>query len=206
VPQSKLTLLLILLAYTVGMKLLPYVLRNCDVQLDPTIMFYPWSFSPLTAVCLMSGASLTDRRLAYGLPLATLLIGNIGIGLISKHWEWAFPSGTWWIPYAGYCVAIWLGSWLRRGSTRHPVVRAIGLGLAFEVFFFAISNFTWFYGSTSLYPQTFSGLIDCYIAALPFFRNAPISTVGFTVLIFGLLGASEPDPASIPETEPAPAS
>ena len=205
-PQSKLGLLVALLAYSVAMKLMPYVLRNCDVQLDPTILYYPWSFSPLTAVCLLSGACLADRRLAFALPLAAMLVGNIGIGLLSGKWEWAFPSGTWWVTYACYAVAIGLGLWLRRVGTRSPLWTAIGMGLGFEVFFFAASNFTYFYGNASLYPQTWSGLVECYVAAWPFFRNAPLSTLAFTALLFGPLSAIVPSEDRQPVEELVPAS
>ena len=190
--QSKLGLLVALLCYTTAMKLMPYMLRNCDVQLDPTILYYPWSFSPLTAVCLLSGACLSDRRLAFALPLMAMLLSNIGIGLLSGKWEWAFPPGTWWVTYACYAVAIWLGLGLRRRGKSSPLLIAIGMGLGFEVFFFLASNLTYLYGPMSLYPQTWSGLVECYVAAWPFFRNAPLSTLAFTALLFGPLGSVVP--------------
>ena len=158
-PSSKLALLIGLLAYSVAIRLLPYVLQNCDVKLDSTILFYPWNFSPLTAVCLMSGACLANRRLSFALPLSAMLLSNIGIGLLTSRWDWAFPAETWWIPYACFAAAIWLGTLLRRRGTRHPLLMAMGMGLGFEVAFFAVSNFTWFYGSASMYPRTLAGLI-----------------------------------------------
>ena len=96
--HSRLGLLIGLLVYTVAIRLLPYVLQDCDVKLDPTILFYPWNFSPLTAVCLMSGACLADRRLSFALPLSAMLLSNIGIGLLTDRWDWAFPALTWWLP------------------------------------------------------------------------------------------------------------
>ena len=118
--QSKLGLLIGLLIYSIAIRLLPYVLQNCDVKLDPTILFYPWNFSPLTAVCLMSGACLADRRLSFVLPLSAMLLSNIGIGLLTGRWDWAFPEQTWWVPYACFAAAVWLGTLLRRRGTRHP--------------------------------------------------------------------------------------
>lgn len=54
-------------------------------------------------------------------------------------------------------------------------------------FFFLISNFgVWL----SWYPQTWSGLLDCYVMALPFYRNTLIGDLvfgyGFMVLNFFL--------------------
>lgn len=206
-PSSKLGLLIGLLLYSIAIKLLPYVLQNCDVELDPNIRSYPWNFSPLTAVCLMSGACLADRRLSFALPLSAMLLSNIGIGLLSGRWEWAFPAETWWIPYACFAVAIWLGTLLRRRGTRHPLLMSMGMGLGFEVAFFAVSNFTYFYGSASMYPQTPAGLLECYVAALPFFRNASISTLAFTLLVFGPLGVFAPSEKKVLSHElvPSPA-
>lgn len=229
--QSRLGLLIGLLLYTVAIRLLPYVLQNCDVTLDPTIVFYPWNFSPLTAVCLMSGACLADRRLSFVLPLSAMLLSNIGIGLLSGHLEWALPvkpldggaltvqllvsghfkwavfSGGWWLPYLAFAGAVWLGTLLRRRGTHHPLLTAVGMGLGFEVAFFAVSNFTYFYGSASMYPQTLAGLLECYAAAWPFFRNASVSTLAFTLLVFGPLGAVVPSEKPVPTNDlvPAPA-
>ncbi len=205
--SSRPGLLIGLLIYSIAIRLLPYVLQNCDVELDPEILFYPWNFSPLTAVCLMSGACLADRRLSFALPLSAMLLSNIGIGLVTGRWDWAFPAETWWVPYACFAAAVWLGTLLRRRGTRHPLLKAMGMGLGFEVAFFAVSNFTYFYGSASMYPQTLAGLLECYAAAWPFFRNASVSTLGFTLLVFGPLGAVAPSEAKVSSRElvPAPA-
>ena len=203
--HSRLGLLIGLLFYTVAIRLLPYVLQNCDVELDPTILFYPWNFSPLTAVCLMSGACLANRRLSFALPLSAMLLSNIGIGLLTDRWDWAFPAQTWWLPYACFAAAIWLGTLLRRRGTRHPLLTAVGMGLGFEVAFYVVSNFLCFYGNASMYPQTLAGLLECYVAAWPFFRNAPFSTLAFTLLVFGPLGAFATNEKPAPANDLVPA-
>jgi hypothetical protein len=84
-PQPKFQFLISLLVYTVIVRLLPYVLMNCDIKSDPSVLYYPWNFSPLTAVCLFGGAFLANRRLSFVLPLATLLISDVVIALVSGH-------------------------------------------------------------------------------------------------------------------------
>lgn len=228
--RSRLGLLIGLLVYTVAIRLLPYILQNCDVKLDPTVIWYPWSFSPLTAVCLLSGACVTDRRWALALPLGALLVSNIGIGLLSDHLEWALPvkpldggaltlqllvsghfewaifSGGWWLQYFAFAGAVWLGTWLRRRGQNHRLVVAVGLGLAFEVAYFLISNlFVWLF-QTTLYPHSMTGLIECFVAALPFFRWSPVSTAFFTLLVFGPLGAFATNGKPAPANNLVPAS
>lgn len=47
--------------------------------------------------------------------------------------------------------------------------------------FFIISNFgVWVLGS---YEYSFKGLLECYVAAIPFFGNTIISTLIFSTLI-----------------------
>lgn len=205
--SSRTGLLIGLLIYTVAMRCLPYILQNCDVKLDPTIVWYPWSFSPLTAVCLLSGACVTDRRWALALPLAALFLSNVLIGLLSGHMEWAFPGKMWWLPYVAFAGAAWLGTWLRERGRTSRLALAIGLGLAFEVAYFLVSNLSVWLLQTTLYPHTTAGLWDCYMAALPFFRWSPVSTAFFTLLVFGPLGAfaTNEKPAPSNDLVPAPA-
>ncbi|OQX86344.1 MAG: hypothetical protein B6D55_06250 [Candidatus Omnitrophica bacterium 4484_70.2] len=52
-----------------------------------------------------------------------------------------------------------------------------------SILFFLITNFgVWLMG---WYPQNWQGLIQCYIAALPFFRNTLISAILYTAVLFG---------------------
>jgi hypothetical protein len=49
--------------------------------------------------------------------------------------------------------------------------------------FFVISNLgAWL----TMYPKTFAGLIDCYIMAIPFFRQTFFSTLVYSAALFGV--------------------
>ena len=63
--------LLGLVAFSVTLRLLPYLLTAYSVKVDPSVVYYPWNFMPMMAVCLYAGAYVTDRRLSFGLPLLT---------------------------------------------------------------------------------------------------------------------------------------
>jgi hypothetical protein len=120
--QTRYGLLCGLLVYTIAMRWFPYILRNCDVKLDPAITYYPWSFSPLTAVCLMCGASALNLRLGLVLPLLALFISDLGIGFLSGHWEWAFPPSSWWLTYVSFSAAVLLGTVLRRRGSKYRLL------------------------------------------------------------------------------------
>jgi hypothetical protein len=52
--------------------------------------------------------------------------------------------------------------------------------------FFLISNLPMWLAPTSLYGHTLGGLIACYVAAIPFFRNTLLSDMLFAAVFFGL--------------------
>ena len=195
---SRSGLLFGLLAYMIAMRWLPYLLQNCDVKLDPSITCYPWSFSPLTAVCLLSGTVARDLRWGLALPLLALFISDVGIGVLTGHWDWAFPPESWWLTYACYTGAVLLGTVLRRRGGKSRLASAVGMGLLFEVGFFIVSNFAVWCLSVAYpnhpdyvhYSFTLRGLLNCFVLALPFFRWSPISTAFFTLMVFGPLGVS----------------
>lgn len=43
----------------------------------------------------------------------------------------------------------------------------------------------------SFYPKTGAGLIECYVAAIPFFKNTLLSDLFYTALLFGGLALVE---------------
>jgi hypothetical protein len=61
--------------------------------------------------------------------------------------------------------------------------------LASAAVFFIITNFAvWLEGS--MYPANFSGLITCYVAAIPFFGNTLLSQLVFGAMLFGIFEMS----------------
>jgi uncharacterized protein DUF6580 len=61
---------------------------------------------------------------------------------------------------------------------------------AASLLFFALTNFgVWAFDS--LYPHTMTGLIACYVAALPFFANSVAGTLFYSALLFGGFALAE---------------
>jgi len=64
------------------------------------------------------------------------------------------------------------------------------IGLGSSLLFYLISNFgVWMMGS--LYPKNINGLIECYIAAIPFFRNTVLSTIIYSYTCFFLMNTAK---------------
>jgi hypothetical protein len=74
-----------------------------------------------------------------------------------------------------------IGMLLRRRSGAGAVLWG---SLAGSILFFLVTNFGVFlYGG--LYPRTADGLRDCYVMALPFFRNAIAGDLFYAAALFG---------------------
>jgi hypothetical protein len=82
-----------------------------------------------------------------------------------------------------------LGLAIRR---RRTVTNVAAATLAGAVFFFLATNFAvWANVSGVTYPRTFQGLLLCYEAAIPFFRNTLAGDLVYATALFGGLALAE---------------
>lgn len=135
---------------------------------------HPMNFTPVLAVALFSGTYL-NKRYALILPLAVMFITDVMIGFHET------------MPVTWLCMACIgaIGFWVRKNAS---IVRVIAGSVLGAVLFFVVTNFAaWFY----LYEQTWAGLAQCYIAALPFFRNTFLSTVFYSLVLFGIYESAQ---------------
>jgi hypothetical protein len=129
--------------------------------------------TPIAAVALFSGAYLADRRLAFFVPLAAVFVSDIILGF--------YGPGEMAAVYVSFAIVVALGLWLRE---KRSALRIGSAAIAASLLFFVITNFAvWAFGT--LYPKTGAGLIECYIAALPFFRHTLAGDLSYTLLLFG---------------------
>jgi asparagine N-glycosylation enzyme membrane subunit Stt3 len=139
---------------------------------------HPMNFAPVTAIALFAGVYL-NKRYAIIVPIAALIISDAFIG---------FYSYIYWI-YGTMIIIALVGMWLRgrveNGSAGKKVAYIFGTTLASSIIFFIITNFgVWTSGM--FYEMSFKGLIDCYIAAIPFFRNALAGDLVYVTAMFGI--------------------
>jgi hypothetical protein len=159
--------LFVLLA--IAVRFLPFI---------PALSFVPhaWHFTPLAASLLFFGARGSRRQM--WIPWLLLAATDVVLTRFLYHFSLSWEQLVIW---AWYAAILWLGTNLREKANFWRVVAA---ALTSSVSFFLISNFAvWVAGN--MYPHTYSGLIVCYTAAIPFFRGTLESDLFFSVAFFG---------------------
>ena len=187
--------LAMLVAIAVGFRLMPYLLHELGVPIDPENTVYPWNFSPILPLCIFGAACFAKRTVAYLAPLAIYLAGDLGIWAISGRLDWAFYADQP-VTYLSVVLVVSCG-FIARSQCSWGRIAVAGLGSA--ILFFVVSNFgTWALGAT--YAKTWAGLVECYVMAIPFFRNTLISMGVFLPLLFSRLALRRPVPTAAVST------
>jgi hypothetical protein len=86
-----------------------------------------------------------------------------------------------WVVYLSFCVSVVIGMWFREQQTAGPLV--VAAILAAMQFFLIANGAVW--ACMNTYPKTLAGLVSCYSAGVPFFRNALAGDALYCVLLLG---------------------
>ena len=126
------------------------------------------NFTPIISLALFSGIYL-PRKHALWLPLALMILSDLVIGF---HDTIIYTWGS-------VVLITWIGMKVRDNKSLASILTS---NLAGAVLFFIITNLgAW----PTLYPMTWQGLTDCFVMAIPFFRNTFYSTILYSVIFFG---------------------
>ena len=104
--------------------------------------------------------------------LTVMLITDLIIGLHPVMWS----------TYGSLIVAAVMGKYLLR---KRNVTGIAGVTVLSAAIFFVMTNFAVWLAPGSMYPKTATGLMECYIMAIPFFRNSLLGDMVYSVIFFG---------------------
>ena len=141
-------------------------------------------YAPQLAMAVFGGAMIKDKRLAFALPLVSMLLSDV-------LYEVLFAYG--YTPYGGFyegqlinylliASITFIGFWVKGMNWSRIAIGSLAAPLAY---FFLSNFFVWLGGGGLGRPQTFSGLMMCYNDAVPFFRASLLNTVAFSAILFG---------------------
>jgi hypothetical protein len=139
---------------------------------------HPMNFAPVAAIALFAGVYL-DKKYTFIVPVAAMLLSDMFLG---------FYSGIQWV-YGSFILIAFIGFWLKKrsenASTGKRTVLTGTTALVASIVFFVVTNFgVWISGT--LYAISWSGLVQCYTMALPFFRNTAAGDLIYTGAMFVL--------------------
>lgn len=144
------------------------------------------NFTALTGALLYFGARRSWREMLA--PLGVLMATDYVLTTYVYHYDFSWQG---YIPtWIYYVAAMFLGQILLHART--TIVRFAAAVILGPTSFFLISNFAVWYGGRNLpdgirmYAPTLSGLMGCYAAGLPFYRNDLVSTTIVAGLAFGI--------------------
>jgi hypothetical protein len=130
------------------------------------------NFTPVGGVSLFAGGRLSGWK-AYLLPLVLMLVTDPLVG----GYSFATP-----FVYASFLIYVWIGSRVR--ATQSPLAIG-GAALAGSVQFFLITNFAMWLKPVSLYTHNAAGLMACYVAAIPYYRNTVLADLFYSAALYG---------------------
>ena len=129
---------------------------------------HPWNFTPLLAVGIFSGFYFKQFYLGLFVVIVSMFVGDLFLGFHS----------TMFFTYISLAIAVALGLLIKRLK----FTEILFSGLASSVCFFIITNFgAWL--TLAMYEKNFSGLLQSYAMAIPFFHNTLISTFLYLIVL-----------------------
>ncbi len=132
------------------------------------------NFTPIAAIALFGGTFLKRKDLAFLVPVVAMLLSDLIIGFHS----------TMFAVYASFIAIVSLGLFLQ---SRLTVVNTISASLASSILFYLITNFASWTSGIMPYPMNVAGLMQSYIAGLPFFFNGILGDLFYNSVLFGAL-------------------
>ena len=132
---------------------------------------HPPNFTPIIAVAIMSGYFFKNINLSFLTLIVAMLVSDLFIG---------FYENVIFV-YASLLLITFV---FHKISNKINFKNLFIYGFAGSLIFFVVSNFgVWALGSPGVYDiayeKSLSGLIECYILAIPFFGNTFLSTLIF---------------------------
>jgi hypothetical protein len=137
------------------------------------ILPHPPGFLPIAASGLFAARYLRMPVLAIAVPVLAMIVSDVML-----------PGEDWRIQLVGFfAIAIPAVAGLLTRRYR-GVLPVMGTMIVSSLLFFALSNAAvWVF--SGMYPFNLSGLVQCYVAALPFLEKTMLGDLVWTGVLFG---------------------
>lgn len=138
---------------------------------------HPPNFAPVGSIALFGGARLRGWQ-AYCVPLLAMVITD---PILSRMAGYSAYSWATLVIYSCFLINVLLGRVFLRGS--YNGLRVASFAAIGSVQFYLITNMFVCFGG-SMYAHNWTGLVDCYGAALPFFGRTLVADLFYSGVLF----------------------
>jgi len=146
-------------------------------------MPHPENVAPIGAFALMGGLYL-NRRFALVVPVLALVVSDLVLNAQMGYPVFHAPRL---LDYGAFLVIGMVALAIRNKGWKLQ----FGGAVAVPFFFYAVSNLgVWLTGlglSGQPYAKSVAGLVECYVAGLPFLRGSMLGDWGFMALFAGIM-------------------
>lgn len=126
------------------------------------------NFEGVTALSLLSG-SFFGGIYSFFIPFLMMFFSDLYFG------NTLIFIFTW----SAFVLVGVFGTLIKKNS-KYYLFKITGAGIFSTLFFYMWTNFGWWL-TFGMYPMTAQGLLECYLAGLPFLKNQLISAIIFTM-------------------------
>lgn len=130
------------------------------------------NFAPVTALAIFSAVYLPKKQ-AVIIPLAVRFVSDLFIGFFA----WPLMVAV----YASHLAGVLFGLWIKRSDSGRGL-KIVTSALGAALLFFAVTNFAFLYPQ---YPHNLTGIVQAYVAGLPFLRGTVLGDMTYTLALFG---------------------
>jgi len=133
---------------------------------------HPPNFTPVVAMSIFAGYYL-NKKWGWLLPMVAMFLSDAFIGF----YDWRLMA----VVYLSIGLSFVLGYGFKRFGNWRSV---LACSLTASVLFFILTNFA-VWALYQWYPHTWAGLLNCFVMALPFFKNTLAGDLVYSVALFG---------------------
>lgn len=150
---------------------------------------HPPNVTPIAAIALVGGIYLKRTSLAFLVPFVALYFSDIILNNTVNRAFFADHTGLvlwdsymFWT-YGAFMLTVLIGLFLRKFGTGQKMILG---ALLSSVLFFVLTNIgSWLF--IPMYTKDIGGLLACFTAAIPFFRNTLLGNLVFIIAFIGII-------------------
>jgi hypothetical protein len=147
----------------------------------------PYGFAPQWAMAIFAGAVIKDKKFALIIPVLSMFFSDMLFQILYTSGLSSMPGfyeGQW-QNYTLFGLMTFIGFMVKKIN----VPSIISASLITPSVYFILSNFIVWAGSSGSRglgrPKSLSGLLQCFVDGLPFYRVSLIATLIFSGIFFG---------------------